>query len=164
RLDDRRGRCEDHAYARSSGGLSLRKAANNRRSYAILSPPQISSGQICRPAVNSMPAMAGLAAAARLRGTAVALAAAGRSASLTTAIAYEERAGTSICPSMARTIRSATVSPSVGANAARIRHTLAGMCVNTIVFTSPIREPSQAATGNENAANTPIQKKIALAA
>ena len=34
------------------------------------------------------------------------------------------------------------------------------MCVNTIVFTSPMRSDSQAATGNENAANTPVQKMI----
>ncbi len=38
------------------------------------------------------------------------------------------------------------------------------MCVNTIVFTSPMRAPIQAATGNENAEKTPVQKKNTLAA
>ena len=33
------------------------------------------------------------------------------------------------------------------------------MCVKTIVLTRPMRRDSQAATGNENAASTPDQKK-----
>ena len=33
------------------------------------------------------------------------------------------------------------------------------MCVNTIVLTRPIRRASHAATGCENAASTPDQKK-----
>ena len=36
--------------------------------------------------------------------------------------------------------------------------------MNTIVFTRPIRRDSQAATGNENAASTPDQKKNTPAA
>ena len=43
--------------------------------------------------------------------------------------------------------------------AARIRQTLEGMCVYTMVLTRPMRRASQAATGNENAASTPDQKK-----
>ena len=38
------------------------------------------------------------------------------------------------------------------------------MCVNTIVLTRPMRRESHAATGNENAANTPDQKKNSAAA
>ena len=44
------------------------------------------SGQAWNEAANNAPASAGLAAAARLRGTEVKLAAAGRSAAVTTAI------------------------------------------------------------------------------
>ena len=52
----------------------------------IFKTPQITNGQASKPAAKSAPAMAGLAAAARLRGTDVKLAAAGRSAGVTTAI------------------------------------------------------------------------------
>ena len=52
----------------------------------IFSAPQISSGQARNEAANRAPASAGLAAAARLRGTEVKLAAAARSASVTTAM------------------------------------------------------------------------------
>lgn len=52
----------------------------------IFSVPQINNGQANAEAANSAPAIAGLAAEARLRGTEVRLAAAGRSASVTTAI------------------------------------------------------------------------------
>ena len=41
---------------------------------------------------------------------------------------------------------------------------LDGICVNTIVLTRPMRRDSQAATGNENAASTPDQKKNTPAA
>src|SRR5258708_36827095 len=122
------------------------------------------SGQASKPASNSAPAMAGLAAAARLRGADVTLAAAGRSGGVTTAITYEERVGTSICDSAARTSSKARATSRLGATAARIRQTLDGICVNTIVFTSPMRRDSQAATGNENAARTPDQKKYTPAA
>src|SRR5215218_2701640 len=117
------------------------------------------SGQARNEAANSAPARAGLAAAARLRGTAVKLAAAARSASVTTAITYDERVGTSICESAARISNSASASGSVGATAARSSITLDGICVNTMVLTSPIRCESHAATGNENADSTPVQKK-----
>lgn len=103
--------------------------------------------------------MTGLTAAARLRGTDVTLAAAGRSGGVTTAITYEERVGTSICESAARTRSSPSAASRLGAMAARIRHTLEGMCVNTMVFTRPICRESQAATGNEKAASRPDQKK-----
>jgi len=38
------------------------------------------------------------------------------------------------------------------------------MCVNTMVFTRPMRAPSHAATGKEKAESTPVQKKNRLAA
>jgi hypothetical protein len=38
------------------------------------------------------------------------------------------------------------------------------MCVNTIVLTRPMRDPSHAATGNEKAASSPEAKKNWLAA
>ena len=59
------------------------------------------------------PAAIGGSAAARLRGTLVTLAAAGRSSGVTTAITYEVRAGTSICDSAARHSRHATASAGV---------------------------------------------------
>src|ERR1700720_1544965 len=51
-----------------------------------------------------------------------------------------------------------------GAKAARIRHRLEGMCVKTIVLTSPNRLESDAATGKEKAERIPDQKKNRLAA
>src|ERR1700738_691028 len=53
---------------------------------------------------------------------------------------------------------------SEGAKAARIRHRLEGMCVKTMVLTSPNRLESDAATGKEKAERTPDQKKNRLAA
>src|SRR5690242_16489217 len=49
-------------------------------------------------------------------------------------------------------------------NATTMRQMLEGICVNTIVLMRPMRLPSHAATGNENAASTFVQKKNALAA
>src|ERR1700738_1316694 len=51
-----------------------------------------------------------------------------------------------------------------GAKAARIRHRLEGICVKTMVLTSPNRLESDAATGKEKAERTPDQKKKRLAA
>src|SRR6202022_2789010 len=51
-----------------------------------------------------------------------------------------------------------------GAKAARIRHRLEGMCVKTMVFTSPNRLESEAATGKRKREGTPDQKKNRLAA
>ena len=47
----------------------------------------------------------------------------------------------------------------VGIKGTRIKNMFDGMCVNTIVFTSPMRADSHAATGKENADSTPVQKK-----
>src|SRR6185503_11059094 len=77
---------------------------------------------------------------------------------------YEERVGTSIWESAARTSSRPSAHSTEGAKAAAIRHRLEGMCVNTIVLIRPMRAPIQAATGKENADNTPVQKKNRLAA
>ena len=91
--------------------------------------------------------MAGPIAAARLRGTAVMLAAAGRSGGVTTAITYEVRVGTSICDSAERSTKALAPHTDCGENAAKIRNTLEGICVNTMVLTRPMRLAIQAATG-----------------
>src|ERR1041384_6473854 len=67
----------------------------------------MTSGQPNVECPSIQPAMIGGMAAARLRGTFVTLAAAGRSAGDTTAITYDVRAGTSICDSAARARRGA---------------------------------------------------------
>src|SRR5262249_34262253 len=76
----------------------------------------------------------------------------------------EVRVGTSIWESAARASSSAMTSVRSQENATTMRQMLDGMCVNTIVLIRPTRLPSQAATGNENAASTFDQKKNALAA
>src|SRR6185437_13824635 len=126
----------------------------------MFSAPAQTSGQPKGVAVKAHPASAGESAAARLRGTAVTLAAAGRSAGSTTAMTYDERVGTSISDNRLRNTRQATASGNVGAHAARIRKTLDGRCVNTIVLTKPKRAASRAVTKYENAAHRPVTKKI----
>src|SRR5215468_8956996 len=96
--------------------------------------------------------MKGLAAEARLRGTDVMLAAAGRSSGGTIAITYELRVGTSICESALRT------------KGIAIRHRLDGMWVRTIVLTRPIRFAMRTATRYDTAVRIPVQKKSVPAA
>jgi hypothetical protein len=72
------------------------------------------------------PARNGLAAEARLRGTEVTLAAAGRSAGVTIAITYDWRVGTSICESALRMSCSTITEPTSGMSGIRIRQTLDG--------------------------------------
>ena len=119
----------------------------------------MTSGSAYIPAANRAPAIAGLTAAARLRGTEVTLAAAERYAGVTTTMTYEERVGTSIWESAARASRKAMARCILGEKAAQIKNRLDGRCVKTMVFTSPIFRDSQAATGKENAENTADQKK-----
>src|SRR5579859_91717 len=107
--------------------------------------------------------MDGLIADARLRGTAVKLAAAGRSAGVTTLITNAPRAGTSICESRLRARRSASVTFRLEASAAPIRHRLDGMCVKTMVLTMPMRLASGPAASCEHADRSPVQKKKAPA-
>src|SRR5436305_11924358 len=113
----------------------------------MLSVPQMTSGRPGIAAASSTPAIAGLIAEARLRGTAVTLAAAGRSGGVTTAMTYEVRVGTSICDSADRNSSRPSAMVRFGANGARIRNTLDGMCVNTMVLTRPQRPAIQTATG-----------------
>src|SRR5262245_46794919 len=101
---------------------------------------------------------------ARLRGTAVTLAAAVRSAGVTTAITYDVRVGTSICDSADRRSNKAMTTVRSQENAATMRQMLDGMCVKTIVLISPKRWPRRAAIGYEKAVRTLDQKKNALAA
>src|SRR5215204_4493807 len=102
----------------------------------------MTSGKPVNDVVSSTPAKAGLIAEARLRGTAVKLAAAARSAGVTTAMTYDVRVGTSICDSAERTSSRPSVRYRLGENAARISSTLDGICVNTIVLMRPMRVAS----------------------
>src|SRR5689334_7122164 len=105
------------------------------------------SGKPRNEVVSMTPESAGLSDDARLRGTAVTLAAAGRSGGVTTAMTYELRVGTSICDSADRTKSKASAIVRSGDSAARIRQMLEGMCVNTIVLTRPIYRARCAAIG-----------------
>ena len=90
--------------------------------------------------------MSGESDDARLRGTAVMLAAAARSGGETTAITYELRVGTSICDNALRTSSSTMTHVRSGTNGTRISSTLDGRWVNTIVLTNPIRLAMRTAT------------------
>src|SRR5262249_15008555 len=85
------------------------------------------------------PAIVGLMAAARLRGTEVTLAAAGRSAGVTTAITKDVRVGTSICDNRLRTASRPMTTGRLFTNGIATRQKLAGRWVNTMVLTSPKR-------------------------
>src|SRR6266542_1057788 len=124
-----------------------RNAQSRARSYTILRPPQTTRGRPENGVANKAPARAGLMDDARLRGTAVTLAAAVRSAGVTTAITYEVRVGTSIWASAARTSSRPSTIGRLGENAASTRQRLDGMWVNTMVLTSPKRRASRTATG-----------------
>src|SRR5437868_10671492 len=105
----------------------------------ILRPPATISGHPKLESPSIYPAISGLTADARLRGTDVTLAAAARSAGATTAITYELRVGTSICDSALRASNSATAHERLDANGTSSSRTLDGKCVNTIVLTRPNR-------------------------
>src|SRR5215472_5462448 len=126
--------------------------------------PQATSGAARAPAAKSAPVIEGLMADARLRGTAVKLAAAGRSEGVTTDITKAPRAGTSICESKLRMQSSASTQYRFEVSAAPIRQRLDGICVNTIVFTIPMRFARRPAASCELAASNPVQKKNAAAA
>src|SRR6267378_7396540 len=118
--------------ANSPRASTRRNAANSARSYAIFNTPQATSGATIAPAANIAPVIDGLMAAARLRGTAVKLAAAGRSAGVTTDITNAPRAGTSICDSRLLASRQPSATSRLVASAAPMRKRLDGMCVNTM--------------------------------
>jgi len=96
----------------------------------IFSVPAATSGHPNPDTLSKDPASTGPRAAAKLRGTEVMLAAAGRSAGGTIAITYDVRVGTSICESALRARSSAIAQPSVGMNGTRMRKRLDGRCVN----------------------------------
>ena len=91
------------------------------------------------------------------------LAAAGRSAGVTTAITYAVRVGTSICESALRMKSSASATGRLGAHAASTRQTFAGMWVKTIVLSRPMRRATTGAASCEAALSNPAQKKNAPA-
>jgi len=120
----------------------------------------MTSGSPMNAVDSSAPDIAGLMEEARLRGTAVMLAAAVRSAGVTTAITKDVRVGTSICENAERTSKSARTTVRLEEKAATMRQTLDGICVKTMVLTSPIRWEIRTAARYENAEHTPVQKKI----
>src|SRR5262249_25885298 len=134
------------------------KPNNNARSYAVFRVPLIKSGSPENPVPSKAPLSAGPTDRARLRGAAVIPAAADCSAGVTTAITYDVRVGTSICDSAARMSRNISTTGRLGTNAATIRQRFDGICVNTIVFTRPIRFAIRAATRYENALRMLVQK------
>ena len=84
------------------------------------------------PLASNAPPIDGPMADARLRGTAVKLAAAARSGGVTEAITNAERAGTSICDSALRASRQVSASGRLGTSAAATRNRLAGIWVNPL--------------------------------
>src|SRR5262249_25671566 len=126
-------RCSDlrrHGAPPSSGGFTWRNATSKATSYTIFSTPHTISGRPRKGVESSAPDRAGLTDDARLRGTAVMLAAAVRSAGVTTAITKEVRVGTSIFERAARRSRSASTTDRLDEKAATRRQMLEGMCVN----------------------------------
>ena len=106
-----------------------------------------------------MPANVGEIALAVVRATLVMPAVAVRSSGSTTAIVYDCRVGTSICDTVWRRRKNATASHAVGARGTRTSSTLDGRCVNTIVFSRPIRCASQPAARSDSPEMIPTQKK-----
>src|SRR5258708_9562475 len=97
--------------------------------------PQTTRGNPVKDVASRAPAKAGLSDDARLRGTAVTLAAAGLSGGVTTAITYDVRVGTSICESAERTSSRPSTTRRFVEKAARIKHRPEGIGVKTMVFT-----------------------------
>src|SRR5437870_10559496 len=97
------------------------------------------SGQPKLDSVSRYPEISDPAAQAKVFGTAVTLAAAGRSSGATTAITYELRVGTSICDNALRASRSAIATGRFGANGTSASSTFDGRWVNTIVLIRPMR-------------------------
>src|SRR6516225_6904279 len=116
----------------------------------------MSSGQPKLESVNSQPEIIDPAAQAKVFGTAVMLAAAGRSDGVTTAITYEVLVGTSICDSPLRASNSAIVVARLGAKGIRINKTLDGRCVKTIVLMSPMRGRDRVQCSSSTPIDTPI--------
>jgi len=107
------------------------------------------------------PANAGATAHAPSRTRCVIPDASVRSSGLTTAMTYDWRVGTSISTSPSRRRNSPAATGKLGAKGTVARRRLDGMCVKTIVFTSPIRLASQAAAMCESAFMARAPKKSA---
>src|SRR5712691_8486927 len=120
----------------------------------------MTSGQPKLDRPSRYPDSSGLIPVARLRGTAVTLAAAGRSPGGTTAMTYELRVGTSICERALRASNSTIAGGRVGMNGTRASSTFDGRWVNTMVLTRPMRWARRAATRYEMDEHTPVQKKM----
>src|SRR5215469_14231988 len=99
----------------------------------------MSSGHPNAESVSRYPEIIEPAAQAKVFGTAVMLAAAGRSSGATTAMTYELRVGTSICDKALRASSRTIAIVRFGANGTRTRNRFDGKCVNTIVLISPKR-------------------------
>src|SRR5262245_41713897 len=108
--------------------------------------PPVTSGQPKPESDSRYPEIIDPAAQANVLGTAVTLAAAGRSSGATTAITYEHRVRTSICDNALRASNRPMATPRVGANGTSIRKRFDGRWVKTIVLISPIRRASGTAT------------------
>src|SRR5215470_2757468 len=108
--------------------------------------PPITSGQPKLERVKRYPEIIEPAAHAKVFGTAVMLAAAGRSAGVTTAITYDARVGTSICDSALRASSRPIAVVKSGANGMRINRMFDGKCVKTIVLMRPMRAAMGTAT------------------
>src|SRR6516164_10192457 len=106
----------------SSGGRTFWNLTSSKMSYAPFTKPEISEP----------------AAQAKVLGTAVMLAAAGRSSGATTAMTYEARVGTSICDRALRARSRAIAMVRSGAKGIRINRTFDGRWVKTIVLINPM--------------------------
>src|SRR5689334_15274062 len=89
-----------------------------------------------------------------LRATFVVEAAKVRSSGRTTAAVYDWRVGTSISTRASRHNRRPAATGNDGAKGTAMRNRLEGRCVNTIVFTRPMRRASHAAPRCEVAFRT----------
>jgi hypothetical protein len=104
--------------------------------------------------------IAGEIAAPVVRAIPVTPAAADRSSGSTTAMTYDWRVGTSIWLRLNRRSRTAIASGRLGMIGTRMRSTFDGRCVNTMVFTSPIRAAIRDADSDDTAASMFAPKKI----
>src|ERR1700741_5393610 len=120
----------------------------------------MTSGQPNAETLMMKPASKGLSADAKLRGTAVKLAAAGRSCGVTTDITYDVRVGTSICDKALRASSKPIAVERFGAKGTSIKKTFDGRCVNTMVLMRPKRCEIGTARRKETAEEMRPQKKV----
>ena len=121
------------------------------------------NGQPKDDSANRYPANNGLTAAARLRGTAVALAAAGRSSASHGHHVRGPGRHVHLLTASSRQQQRDRERRDSARTAASIRKRLAGRCVNTIVLIRPNRFATGTAIRNDTAEQMLAQKKIAAA-